>query len=271
MAGKWSITGRGQPSPVGYLSAVQRWRRARDEWVLRVRDQSSSAPQFIGALTAVADRLPPPPDVEAILRANRAATATAVRASRRGMIAAGAAPAQLARVIGVSDIDDGLLGAVDEATILSWASDGAALIQQLAVGEVDDIARRVALAVERGDRWERIAEELVESGRYQMARARLIAQDQVARLNGRLTESLQGAAGVTHYTWRSSRDGRVRPSHRAASGRVWSWAEGAPGVGFYGESGHPGQAGRCRCTAEPVLPEWLRGSARPSTRVGSRA
>jgi SPP1 gp7 family putative phage head morphogenesis protein len=267
----WSITGRGQPSPVGYLSAVDRWRAARDEWVMRVREQSSSASEAIGRLTEIADRLPPPPDVEAILRASRAATQTAVRASRVGMIRAGASPVALARVVGVSAIDDDALGTIDAATISEWATEGAHLIRQLAGAEVDELAARISLGVRRGDRWETIAQEMEASGRYMRSRARLIAQDQTARLNGRLTQSLQSAAGVERYWWRTSRDGSVRQSHRAVADQLWTWAEGAPGVGFYGESSHPGQAGRCRCTAEPELPAWLRGSAPAPRRIRSAA
>lgn len=80
------------------------------------------------------------------------------------------------------------------------------------------------------------------------SRMRLIARDQTAKLNGRITEDLHRRAGITHHRWRTSRDRRVRSEHsaregreirlgRAAGGRA-SWA-GDP-VPVYGGAGGVG-------------------------------
>ena len=52
---------------------------------------------------------------------------------------------------------------------------------------------------------------------------------------------------TTHYIWRTRRDDKVRPSHAANNGRVFSWNDPP-------ETGHPGEDYGCRCTAEPFLP-----------------
>lgn len=54
----------------------------------------------------------------------------------------------------------------------------------------------------------------------------------------------------THYIWRTSGDDRVRASHAANNGRIFSW-DAPP------ETGHPGVDYNCRCWAEPYygLPE----------------
>lgn len=49
---------------------------------------------------------------------------------------------------------------------------------------------------------------------------------------------------TTHYTWRTARDERVRSTHAANEGRVFSWSD-AP------STGHPGHAPNCRCWPEP--------------------
>ncbi|MET3897542.1 SPP1 gp7 family putative phage head morphogenesis protein [Devosia sp. UYZn731] len=49
---------------------------------------------------------------------------------------------------------------------------------------------------------------------------------------------------TTYYTWRSAGDERVRSSHAAHAGQVFSWA--SPPAG-----GHPGTAPNCRCWPEP--------------------
>jgi hypothetical protein len=49
---------------------------------------------------------------------------------------------------------------------------------------------------------------------------------------------------TAYYTWRSAGDGRVRSSHAAHAGQVFSWANPPTG-------GHPGTAPNCRCWPEP--------------------
>ncbi|WP_333822912.1 phage minor head protein [Pinisolibacter sp.] len=46
------------------------------------------------------------------------------------------------------------------------------------------------------------------------------------------------------YVWRSRRDEKVRPAHRANDGRIFSWSTPP-------ETGHPGMEPDCRCVAVP--------------------
>jgi SPP1 gp7 family putative phage head morphogenesis protein len=80
-------------------------------------------------------------------------------------------------------------------------------------------------------------------------KARLIARDQVNKLNGNLTQMRQTGLGIDRYTWRTSRDERVRPSHRVKEGNVYSWDDPPS------DTGHPGNDPLCRCSAEPYLEE----------------
>lgn len=86
-------------------------------------------------------------------------------------------------------------------------------------------------------------------------RAKLIARDQTAKLNGDLTRIRQEDAGITHFRWVTSKDERVGDDHNLAAKRktkfgigIYSWKEGAP-------EGFPGNADRpnCRCTATPLI------------------
>jgi len=60
--------------------------------------------------------------------------------------------------------------------------------------------------------------------------------------------SVKQARPTTRYIWRTRNDGKVRSSHAAREGLVFSWDD--PPVG-----GHPGEDYNCRCTAEPYYPE----------------
>jgi len=79
-------------------------------------------------------------------------------------------------------------------------------------------------------------------------RAALIARDQTNKFFGSLTRARQEDLGITEYVWRTSRDERVRPEHRARDGMTIAWDDPP-------EDGHPGMPINCRCVAEPVIPD----------------
>lgn len=124
------------------------------------------------------------------------------------------------------------------------------LIKSLPRETFDQIQSAVVEGIAQGKRASTIAQDLQERMDVTESRARLIARDQVLKHNGELASVRQQAAGITHFTWYSSKDQRVRPSHRALQGKVFAWAE--PPV-VDGETAVPGQPIQCRCNAIPFL------------------
>ncbi len=100
-----------------------------------------------------------------------------------------------------------------------------------------------------GVRHEDLASLLYERADVSQSRASLIARDQTLKLNGSLNEARQTEAGIESYTWSTSKDDRVRPTHAALDGETFSW-DSPP------EPGHPGQDIQCRCIAIPVVDEF---------------
>jgi hypothetical protein len=155
---------------------------------------------------------------------------------------------------------DLLVAGPGERVLKGWAEEGVDLISTLARKATADLPRLIVEAAAKGRRWEQLVEVAREMGAKTLSHARLIARDQVAKINGRVTQEMQTAAGLTMFRWRTSGDERVRESHLEAEHSdighgegVYLWSEGAPNTGFYGTSSLPGQAGNCRCRAEPVL------------------
>lgn len=102
-------------------------------------------------------------------------------------------------------------------------------------------------AVQKGKRWETLVDEVQELGQVTRNRAKLIARDQIGKLNGQLTKIRQEEIGVKQYIWRTSLDERVRKLHVHREGETFDWANPP-------DDGHPGEPIRCRCYAEAVLP-----------------
>lgn len=100
----------------------------------------------------------------------------------------------------------------------------------------------------RGYKW--IADEVKALGQSTDKRARLIASDQIGKLNGRFNQVRQQGLGITHYFWSTSHDERVRARHRRWDGDRIAWD--SPTI-----DGHPGQAIRCRCTPIPDLDDLI--------------
>ena len=79
------------------------------------------------------------------------------------------------------------------------------------------------------------------------SRAALIARDQTSKLTSDLNELRQTQAGVEEYDWSTSRDERVRKSHREKEGRRFRW-DNPPA-----DTGNPGDDVLCRCVGIGVI------------------
>jgi len=141
----------------------------------------------------------------------------------------------------------------------SFEKENVGLIKSITDQAVNNIEGMVHRGVTNGDRFTKIQKQIQNQFDVTKNRARLIARDQVSKLNGQITMTRQTALGIEKYIWRTSLDERVRGNpagkypnsqfdHWEREGQTFSWNDPPP-------DGHPGQAIQCRCTAEPVLSE----------------
>lgn len=98
-----------------------------------------------------------------------------------------------------------------------------------------------------------IAAEIMRSGEVTASRAMLIARTEVARTASALTMARAQYVGSEAYVWRTSKDARVRKSHREMEGKVVKWDE-VPTLSD-GTKTHAGMIYNCRCFVEPILPD----------------
>lgn len=135
-----------------------------------------------------------------------------------------------------------------DALMRVWEAENLRLIKSIPTQYLENLQGRIVAAVARGETLRSLTAFVRETYRLPTERAELIARDQIGKLNGRLTGYRQTNIGVSEYRWRGTLDARERDAHVAREGKVISW-DSPP------EDGHPGEPIRCRCWAEPVLPD----------------
>lgn len=119
-----------------------------------------------------------------------------------------------------------------------------ALIKSIPEQYLARVEQAVLSGLQSGTLNQTLADELAKVHDLTKKRAELIATDQLAKINSRLSQIRQQKMGIKHYTWSTSRDERVRHSHRSRDGKLFAW-DNPP------DDGHAGMAIRCRCVALP--------------------
>lgn len=126
------------------------------------------------------------------------------------------------------------------------------LITSLKNQPLDQIEELTLRGFQQGVRHETIRKQIEERFDVARSRAKLIARDQVSKLNGQLTELRQTEMGIEEYRWHDSDDSRVRPTHRRHDGEIFRWDKPPA------DTGHPGQDFQCRCWAEALLDKLIK-------------
>lgn len=162
-------------------------------------------------------------------------------------------------------------------TVKAWAETNLDLVKSLSAEYIVKMSETVQSAVTSGKTYESVMDDLLRMGQgLTVARAKLIAVDQLGKLHGALTKARYQEAGLDLYEWRTSQDERVRgnpkgkypgsiPSHWLMQGMVCKWTDG--GVYRFAKEkawrartgdmpwGMPGFPIRCRCHAKPIWAE----------------
>jgi len=170
--------------------------------------------------------------------------------------------------LGISSIkySEEIKGLLDKSSFIN--SD---LIKSLSDDVVNRVRERVKDSLQSGISNRGLMDIIFKSGEVSKGRARLIARDQTAKINGDLTKLRQTELGGKRYFWRTSGDNVVRESHAALNGKVCYWDDSSSysdsvndeerldrdEIGAY--KGIPGEDYQCRCTAELIVQDLLEG------------
>lgn len=111
-----------------------------------------------------------------------------------------------------------------------------------------------------GNRSSAIVKSLQEQFGVTKRRAKMIARDQTAKVNGDLNKKRQESAGFDYFQWMDSDDKRVRDRHESIANKVTAYGKGVyrwdfPPLSDKGIPIIPGSDYQCRCVAIPVSNE----------------
>lgn len=156
-----------------------------------------------------------------------------------------------------------------------WSETNYKLIKSIPQNYINRVNDLVEKAVTNGWSYQTLMADLkkigVQTTGYQV---KLLARDQVGKLNGQISQAQQTDAGIETYIWQTAGDERVRgnptgrfpkavPSHHLMNGLLCRWDDATVYSDDKGKTwkprtskmpkAHPGMEIQCRCTAIPYM------------------
>ena len=135
-----------------------------------------------------------------------------------------------------------------------------ALIQSIPSQYLGQVESIIMTNIRAGRRPSAIVAQLADQYGITERRAKMIARDQTAKVNGDLNRHRQVAAGFPYFEWDDSDDERVRPRHHEIATKVTAYGRGIyrwdnPPLSDKGEPIIPGVDYNCRCVGRGVTQE----------------
>lgn len=134
-----------------------------------------------------------------------------------------------------------------------WVENNVGLIKTIPKESLEKMRGIVLDGYLNGKTTTSIVKEIQRAYSVDRRHAQLLARNQIAKLNGLITQKQQEDAGVEEYTWSTSGDNRVRPSHVRLNGKRFRWDDPPVVDEKTGRRCHPGGDYECRCVALPVF------------------
>lgn len=153
-----------------------------------------------------------------------------------------------------------------DSMLESWADNNYQLIRSNASAFTSKINTLVEQAIVNGTTVSELKKEIQKAtSGLSDSKCRLLARDQIGKLQGQISQAQMTEIGLEMYIWSTSGDERVRDSHLEMEGLLCRWDD----ANVYSEDGgktwvdrpsgairmHPGQDIQCRCVALAYFPE----------------
>ena len=145
-----------------------------------------------------------------------------------------------------------------QETLTEWSNTNAKYFGDLSEEFVRRMESMAVEALQLGKRPEALLVDLLKLEKnLGYNRAKLIAVDQLSKLNSIVNEKRSKACGLDTYEWVTSGDERVRPTHIAANGKIGAYSDSKVWIvdgkkvprNGEGDESVPGRPVRCRCVS----------------------
>lgn len=155
--------------------------------------------------------------------------------------------------LGIDIMEDYYTGDFYKSQTEKWVETNVNLITSIPQTSLGKMQEIVLEGYKNGTPQKKVVQEIQSSYNVDKKKARFIARDQLAKLNGDITRHQQMDAGVSKYRWSTSKDSRVRDDHKDLEGKVFSWDDPPIVDKRTGRRAHPMEDYNCRCVAIPIF------------------
>lgn len=165
------------------------------------------------------------------------------------------------KTLGIDIMDDYYMGEFYKSIMDQWVEENISLIKTIPEDALSGMKDIVKTGFSSGKSATGIMKDIQGQYNISKSRGRLIARDQIGKLNASVTKAQQEDAGIEEYIWATCGDSRVRKCHKHLNGKKYRWdsppemyyVSKKKGVIYSGRRCHPGQDYQCRCIARPVF------------------
>lgn len=136
------------------------------------------------------------------------------------------------------------------------------------IGELREDVEENAM---QGYRFDRLIKKITDRSYVSVNKARFLARQETSLFMSQYRKERFSEAGVTRYRWSTSRDGRVRDSHKNLDGTIQLYSQPPIVDPHSGRRANPGQDFNCRCVDLPILTAAGTTSELPASREKTHA
>lgn len=155
--------------------------------------------------------------------------------------------------LGIDLMDDYYTGEIYRELMKKWVDENVDLIKTIPKDSLGKMREIVMEGYKKGETTTSIVKKMQRAYGMDRRHAQLLARDQIAKLNGQITQRQQQDAGVEEYIWSTSGDSRVREGHSRLNGKRFRWDDPPVVDPKTGRRCHPGEDYQCRCVALAVF------------------
>lgn len=156
------------------------------------------------------------------------------------------------KTLGVNILDDYYHGDFYKTTLEEWLQENINLIESIPKEFLDEFKDTIYQGYISGNTITDLSKQVQERYGVSKSKSRMLARDQLGKLNAQISQFQQRNVGSNKYKWKTAGDGnRVRKSHRKLNNEIRRWDD--PPEVASGRKCHPGEDYQCRCVAIPIF------------------